>query len=543
MRMSFYWLLPVALAVVCACGKRDDSVRSPSHGPPREVLLRFHFCGTTRLATETNATHLVQMSEQPAFQALWIQTLKKLTHAPYQLLQQWGTTTATNDFANAFSELLHDLTRAESFVGATGNSNGIAELVLAVRLPPDRAEFWQTNLLSILESWIGEFGKTISAGVTGWRLNKNENSIRLVRSGDWTLIGWGQDKCPLQEDYLKRISESGRPALTASDSWAELFLDGPNLPRWFQVSPRSWIAKSPVAKLTLTGRDGEVRIKGDFTLSESFVSRFGPWQVPTNLIREPLISFTAVRGIEAQVRNLIKGEELLLGGVPDQYFVWAGATYPVQTLAAAPLNGATNDFHSFATQLRRRYNPYLQTAKAGVLVLETNTPDAETLRWTDIPPFLTPFLTTSRDANGDFLFAGVHPNWGDTNLPGPSVLYHHLASQTNLIYYDWELTGPHAYSWRAIINLVRHYFEKPRLEPSTASIDWMNTVSNKLGNTITEIRLVGSNRLDLVRQGAVGLTGIEILALAHWLESPQFPINAINFTSRINKTSPVLRGE
>jgi hypothetical protein len=55
-----------------------------------------------------------------------------------------------------------------------------------------------------------------------------------------------------------------------------------------------------------------------------------------------------------------------------------------------------------------------------------------------------------------------------------------------------------------------------------------------LGNVITEITLSNSNRLALVRQGPVGLTGLELIALAHWLESTNFPLNGLALAARTN---------
>ena len=217
---------------------------------------------------------------------------------------------------------------------------------------------------------------------------------------------------------------------------------------------------------------------------------------------------------------------------PNQLFVWAGESFPVQTLAAAPIPHAQEFVRSLAPQVLDRFNPALQAADAGFLTLTTNDSAVETIRWTGIPPWVTPFVSSATNLEAEFLVAGTFPNW-----PGedpPPELFQHLLSRTNLVYYDWERTAPHVQSWRATINIFRHLFEAPRLAPETASIGWLNSISNHLGNTITEVTRSSSNQLDFIRQGSVCLTGLELVALAHWLESSGFPLNGFALAGPTN---------
>src|SRR5437773_1981465 len=228
MRSSFNWLLVLGVGAIAGCG--DGAARLPASSVRTTSLFRSHFAGTTGLAADTNAEPWISMSALPASKALWRQTLQKLAKSPYQFSRQ--RIAATNDHASTFEELVTDFVRAESFAEVTGDTNHIAECELAIRLPADRAEFRRTNLLVILESWTGSRGEPVAPGTTGWQLKKHHdpNLFRLIRSGEWTLIGCAQDQLFMQDDYLRRIKQTGSPVvqsdplLGGAGYWLEVFL-------------------------------------------------------------------------------------------------------------------------------------------------------------------------------------------------------------------------------------------------------------------------------------------------------------------------------
>jgi hypothetical protein len=499
---------------------------------------------------------------------LWRQTIEKLASSPYQFSRHRIAT--TNDYAGEFRELIADFVRAESFAEVTGDTNRLAEIEMALRLPPDRAEFWRTNLLTILEGWTGCRGEPLSGGISGWQLKKHHdpNLFRLVRSKGWTLIGCGQNQLPRQDEYLQRIKQTGSPVEppgaqggVKGGSWLEVSLDLPNLPTlgpaFFSSEegregltpgpasltnsePANLISQLglksiPAANLSLAGRESNLLLKCDFVFPDAFAWKCEPWQIPTNLVRDPIISFTAIQRCAPLLKHYQRALDLQVDQFPNQFFMWAGAAFPVQVLAAAPIKDAAGYLNNLAPQFMARFNPQLELHDAGGFVMTTNSFGGGKLRWMGIPVFVTPFVTVEKDLGQDFLFAGVFPNWGATNPP--PVLFEYLASRTNLVFYDWEDTGPHAYAWRNIINIFRHFLEKPRLGPETASIVWINSISNRLGNTVTEVTRSDSNRLAFVRQGAVGLTGLELIALAHWLESTNFPLNGLALAARTNQVA------
>ncbi|MDW8310431.1 MAG: hypothetical protein RMK20_13740, partial [Verrucomicrobiales bacterium] len=276
-------------------------------------------------------------------------------------------------------------------------------------------------------------------------------------------------------------------------------------------------------RLALLPRGQLMRLEGELTWSQRLAVRLEPWQIPSDLICDPIIGFTAARGIEGLMQKWFAALGLPAEAAPNQLLVWTGGAFPVQVLAAAPTPDAEKVLQSAAAVLPARFNASLSAADAGALELLTNAANEVALRWTDIPPFITPFLTVSTGSNQTHLVAGLYPNWAVPGASSPTALFGHLTRATNLMFYDWEFTGPRAYSWRASVNVIRNVLRKPRLAAATAAVAFLNSLTNHPGNTVTELRVADSNRLTLVRESPFVFTGAELVWLAHWLESPEFP--------------------
>ena len=73
-------------------------------------------------------------------------------------------------------------------------------------------------------------------------------------------------------------------------------------------------------------------------------------------------------------------------------------------------------------------------------------------------------------------------------------------------------------------NLALMLTERPQLEDQSAAGKWLiHRIGPTLGSTVTEITQTAPNELTFLRQAPGGLTAIEFIALAHWLEAPNFP--------------------
>ena len=98
-----------------------------------------------------------------------------------------------------------------------------------------------------------------------------------------------------------------------------------------------------------------------------------------------------------------------------------------------------------------------------------------------------------------------------------------MSSITNLVAYDWELTGPRLEQWLYVGQLLRFALYKAQIPPKSASFAWLSALETRLGNCGTVVTRTGPDQLSFLRNSGIGLNSAELDLLADWLESPQFP--------------------
>jgi hypothetical protein len=136
-------------------------------------------------------------------------------------------------------------------------------------------------------------------------------------------------------------------------------------------------------------------------------------------------------------------------------------------------------------------------------------------------PFIAPTLRAMHGPAGDFLFAEVFPN-GPRTKPLPPELFAQL-DRTNLVYYDWEITGERLQLLPQLTQLSLMVTRHKQLAGQSAAIKWLNRIGPTLGPTVTDVTQTAPNELSFTRKSAGGLTAIELTALANWLEATNFP--------------------
>jgi hypothetical protein len=168
------------------------------------------------------------------------------------------------------------------------------------------------------------FGTPVAAekegvSVTTVRRGIEATALRWVRHGGWLVLELGADPSEHWDEALAAVIQSQRPRPELSNGWLSAELDLPRLESVLGLSERLvW----PRIALTASGREQDVRLVGRLVFPEPVTGPLEPWQVPTNLIREPLIGFSAWRG----VRPLLERWEILsrLGLTPAPNEVYFG---------------------------------------------------------------------------------------------------------------------------------------------------------------------------------------------------------------------------
>src|SRR5262249_11146571 len=121
-----------------------------------------------------------------------------------------------------------------------------------------------------------------------------------------------------------------------------------------------------------------------------------------------------------------------------------------------------------------------------------------TLMWTGLPPMIAPYLKGVSTNNGDFALLGFFPGPSRSNSP-PTRLFEQLG-QTTLVFYDWEITGEHVVQcWNSFMlyHILQHL---PLSSPQDPAQKWIDAVTKRAGNAVTEVTTTAPNELTLLRK-------------------------------------------
>jgi hypothetical protein len=124
-------------------------------------------------------------------------------------------------------------------------------------------------------------------------------------------------------------------------------------------------------------------------------------------------------------------------------------------------------------------------------------------------------------------FGGLVPDIS-TNRP-PRELFLQVTGPTNLVAYDWEMTGTRVVQWLYFGQFFRMFLHYAQVPSKSAGLVWLESLEFKLGNCVSSVTRTGPAQLSLMRKSTVGFNSVELHLLADWLESPQFPRGLYTF--------------
>ena len=468
-----------------------------------DSLVRIHFAGADFISGDPNSAVFTNEFCSPEARTLESQTLDKLSRAPGTWFK--GKLPAgVNDGSSLLRPLLDDFLKSE-WLFQMREAPDSPEYALAIRLNADRTQLWQTNLRNLLESWTGIKAKDIS---NGWELKKDlpPNLFRIIRTGDWLFIGCGNNELPLSDGW----SAAGK--IPENDTnWLDLETDWPRLA---QIFPALATFDFPAVKMQAIGMNGNFQVNGKFDLSQPLPS-LEPWQTPTKMIHQPLTSFTAVRGFALWLEKQSWAKLLELSPEPDQAFIWSLGQSPLQTFIAVPVPNATNALAQLGGNLAADKNWEKHLITPFAMDESTNR-----ISWGDVP-FIAPEVLALNESYGDYLFADVFPNAPRGKAPPQQLLL--ALNRDDLVFYHWEITSERLNALPQLTQLAGLLTRHRQLDQNSAAGKWLTLIGPQLGNCVTEVTQTGPTELTLSRTAPAGLTAIELIALANWLEVPNFP--------------------
>ncbi|MGA3284279.1 MAG: hypothetical protein ABSD57_07465 [Verrucomicrobiota bacterium] len=487
------------------------AVAMAAKASPPDLIARIHFVGVEQISADTNSAAFTNFFCSAEAQVLREQTLNKLSHFPYAWFRS-RIVAGTNDGADQLRPLLDDLLKSEWFLEIRDTTNGAPETALAIRLNPDRAQLWQENLAGVLQSWTRLPAVKTS---NGWLLKKDlpPNLIRFVRAGAWVVLSCGENKLPLSDGIVRRVLAEKRPAPFGKNYWLRVDADWPRLARWFL--PLKGF-DFPKIELQFIGRDGNLQSSGRFTLAQP-LPPLGKWRIPTNTIYQPFVSFTMARGIGAWLERQNWAQPYEIQPPPDQFFIWALPQNPFQTFAAVPVPDAAAALAQLNARLSAAFNTNLHNFFYPPITTELTNNE---ISWRGVP-FIAPYVKPLHEPAGDFLFGGFFPGTGRSRSLSPELLKQ--LNAPNLVYYHWETTADRLKELPQLTQLLLLIAQHKQLDGNSTAAKWLDHVEPTLGPSVTEITQTGPNELAFTRTASDGLTAVELIALANWLDAPNFP--------------------
>jgi hypothetical protein len=342
--------------------------------------------------------------------------------------------------------------------------------------------------------------------------------MRWVETGSWGLLGIGPANLPGLVDALGQVRVSQRPVSPLTNAWLNVSADlaqltGPlNLPSgsdWPQVSI-NW--RGDGEHVRASGRIGFVREPG--------VELEG-WQIPTNVISEPLISFSAIRGVRPFLMRSERLRRLLPDLLPNQAFTWAQGTAEAQLYCAFPAAGFAERLSGLVTALPQAFPAW---ARELGLTQFVHKADEAIVWWQGILPSVTPTLGSVRHHEQEYALVSLFP---PIPLgPPPPELLAQLARE-NLVFYSWEVTPPRVAQWIMLSQLMSVMTKTPQLPAGQPALRWLFRVAPELGNTATEVLAVSGREWSFERKSTLGFGAAELVFGMRWLEGAAFPRPAL----------------
>ena len=503
MRLSTIFLAAISASLAAAIAPLNAAGEDA-------VAVQYHFAGASDLSHDTNFEAAGRILQSPAGAEFKTLVLNRLARVFWSDLQF----DPGGEPDQALRPLLDDLLQVES-VASFGASQDNLSFVLAARLDSNRAQVWQQTLQAALREKAAPF---TAEGFSGSRW---DNAFWIVQTPNWIVVGRGDGLASVRTDYLQQLQKTGRPWPALKDSCLQAVIDWPLLTAGNPAPPIPLKPARMTVDMTATG--GRFHVTTYLSYPDAVPWTPQPWRIPKDLVREPLISFTATQGVEPYMQVNEVFSKLATDPFTNQFFCWAQRVMPFQSFMAWPVNDAGKVLKDLGREGVATVNPILAQW------------DHSQLSWVGASSEITwiksavmgPFLRVAPSKEGDYLLAGLF--MGEENFPvAPDTLWTQFENRSDIVYYNWELTGVRVRQWRLFCELTPLLAPvsghgsstatgKKSMPPLFVVENWLTELESALGNTVTEVTRTAPDELTVTRSAPLVFTGLELVWLSYWL--------------------------
>jgi hypothetical protein len=445
--------------------------------------VRWRFVGGAALELQTNAPVLASFLQLPQSIAIRPQLISNTAALWWRLAGSPGTGTGT-DSAQALAsardmlpELLDGLSLGQTVTG----KNGRREFAVAFPVAADRAAAWEKSWSNFFSLARPDKGHPQASYQQGWLVAVSDSDaldLRQTRK-DLAVI-------PAEPGTALRIETAG--ALPAST--ARFVVDG-----------------------------GMVKTELKLQTKTAFTPTRANWEIP-DLIRFPFVKFTAVRDAQPWFREFSWLKGLSPGAVPTQAFLWCQPSNTPYSSFQTYFSGRVAQPEIFLKSASEEIQSVLHPTNKSVALkfnLEANTNNAGFV--IKGFPYVTPRFYPEKQGSSDFVMAGMWVPSVMTNPIPARVL--EAIQQTNLVYYDWEVTTATTGHWNALTQVYGMAHNKlPRGRPGNT---WLTTSLTGSITSLTEGVVTGPREITFHRSSPIGITSAEMAFIATWLDWDSLP--------------------
>ena len=483
--------------VACVAWVTATWAQSGNEAKP-ETLLRWSFAGTKRLSATKELKTFNELTALPEAIALRDAAAQNLARRAAGRFTSGGNTNNHAEIALLIQPLIPDLIQNESQFQLDTRGAQDADWRLAVKLTSKRSQEWGKSLAQ-LAKLSGMQGA--SAENSKWVASRDKYKMSFFRSGDWTILegGFGEPDAKTSKDFRGTLGKrKGKLVLDAEV----------NAPLLAKIWSAPQLARFP--KLALQAEPKRDGFHSELLLEypQDLEIKAEKWNVPTEIIRDPLIGFTAIQGIRKHLAGFDRFKAVGAKETPNQLFMWAQNFSPFSITVAGDVKNPAEVVANAERAFKDLPLP------SGALQRPTN---RNALVWTGLP-IVIPFIEPAPAPRESFLMGGLFPIEKLSPTPAPPELFEEL-NQRNLVYYDWEITGDRLEQWIPLWQLYYLLGNKVGPESSAPSARLLKELQFRIGNTVTAGTLENQRHIKFVRQSHLGVNALELVLLAHWLDA------------------------